>query len=155
MTAPLTRPLGLGTPRHEMAMARHFLTKITDEGPLQVECAIDSINTAVNALPDLGDIDKLNDDQMLAIVTLINHMADTGQDAEHCLTIRMYHEYMKVRCALEDAAIDQQLVEAENARDEKDGEDPKGTFADLAALITNAKARIDEAISRNATGGTS
>ena len=41
---------------------------------------------------------------MLAIVTLINHMADTGEDAEHCLTIRMYRVYMEARCALEDAA---------------------------------------------------
>ena len=122
MTAPLTRPLGLGTPRHEMAMARHFLTKITDEGPIQIDCAIDAIIAAQNALPDLGDIDKLNDDQMLAIVTLINHMADTGEDAEHCLTLRMHRVYMEARCALEDAAIDQQLVDAENARDEKDGE---------------------------------
>ena len=104
MTAPLTRSLGLGTTRHEMAMARHFLVETTANGSLQMDCAVDSINKAVNALPDLGDIDKLNDDQMLAIVTLINHMADTGQDAEHCLTIRMYRVYMEARCALEDAA---------------------------------------------------
>ena len=106
MTAPLTRPLGLGTTRHEMAMARHFLTKITDQGPLQVECAIDSINTAVNALPDLGDIDNLDQDQMLALRTLINHMADTGQDPSECLNIQVFRKYMDTRCQLEDAASD-------------------------------------------------
>lgn len=94
---------GLGTTRHELLMARNFLTKITDEGPIQIECAIDSIFKAQNALPDLGRIDELNDDQMLAIVTLINHMAETGQDAEDCLTVRMYREYMKAHCAVEDA----------------------------------------------------
>ena len=106
MTAPLTRSLGLGTTRHEMAMARHFLVETTANGLLQMDCAIDSINKAVNALPDLGDIDKLNDDQVLAIVTLINHMADTGQDPSECLNVQVFRKYMDTRCQLEDAATD-------------------------------------------------
>ena len=104
MTAPLDRPLGLGTTRQELAMARQFLVDTHYNGSLQMDCAIVSINKAANAMPALGDIDKLDSDQILAIVTLINHMADTGEDAEHCLTMRMYRVYMEARCALEDAA---------------------------------------------------
>ena len=51
------RPLGLGTTRHELAMARHFLTPITANGQMQMDCAVDSINKAVDALPDLGYYD--------------------------------------------------------------------------------------------------
>jgi hypothetical protein len=99
-------PFGLGTTRHELAMARHFLVKTTANGPLQVECAIVSINKAVRAMPNLGRIDELNDDQMLALRTLINHMAETGEDPSECLNIQIFRKYLDARCQLEDAAVD-------------------------------------------------
>ena len=95
-------PFGLGTTRHELAMARHFLKMPTANGTAQIECALDSLNKAVKAMPNLGFIDELNDDQMLAVRTLIEHMAETGEDPSECLNTQVFRKYVTTRCQLED-----------------------------------------------------
>lgn len=100
MTAPLDRPLGLGTTRHELAMARHFLTPITANGQMQMDCAVDSINKAVDALPDLGYYDSLSDTQKIAVGFLIDHMATTKQDASQCLSKELFGQLMVQVCKM-------------------------------------------------------
>ena len=93
---------GLGTTRHEMAMARHFLTKITDEGSLQIDCAVDSINKAVEALPDLCYIDELNEGQMAVLQIVIGMMAD-GSEASSILNVEAFRKFIQLQIQKEGA----------------------------------------------------
>ena len=93
---------GLGTTRHEMAMARHFLTKITAEGPLQIDCAVDSINKAVAALPDLCYIDELDEGQMAVLRIVIEMMAD-GNEASSILNVEAFTKFIQLQIQKEGA----------------------------------------------------
>ena len=85
---------GLGTARHELAMARHFLTPITANGDLQIEFAKDCINKAVNALPDLCHIDELNESQMSVLRIVIEMMAD-GSEASGILNTEAFKKFIQ------------------------------------------------------------
>ena len=112
---------GLGTTRHEMAMARHFLTKITDEGSLQIDCAIDSINKAVATLPDLCYIDELNEGQMAVLRIVIEMMAD-GNEASGILNVEAFQKFCKVWVAREQAVTQDMLVASIELLDLKEGD---------------------------------